>query len=242
MAPIQKLPKIILIHGLNNNLESFYGMRDYFISLGFEVNMIRLPGHDENREDMFLYERAMRVFDERVSPLTEDPYIVMAFSLGALYYELWEKKNGVKASKKLYLAPAFAIKNLALIKRLVEFLPSEFPIRSFMPKFARNRSFLFIKEYKILLQGVKDFSQNFEVSGDVLILLDPKDELVDSGYILKNWKNHDQIQVINRPYLKNLRGHHHMIFHPDYFSDVDWKNFQNLLEDFILPKSKKAFL
>lgn len=238
MAPIQKLPKIILIHGLNNNLESFYGMRDYFISLGFEVNMIRLPGHDETREDMFSYDRAVEVFHNRISPLSDSPYIVVAFSLGALYYELWEQNHKARAVKKLYLAPAFAIKNLGLIKRLVEFLPSEFPIRSFMPKFARNRSFLFIKEYKILLQGVEDFSQNFSVSGDALILLDPKDELVDSGYILKNWKNHQQIQIINRPYLKKLRGHHHMIFHPDYFSEVDWRNFQNLLEDFILPKSK----
>jgi esterase/lipase len=233
MAPTPKLPKIILIHGLNNNLESFYPMRDFLMGLGFEVSMLRLPGHDEQRENLFSLDQAMKDFDSKISALTGAPYIIVAFSLGALLYELWERTQKAQAVKKIYLAPAFELKNKALILGLVKLFKDRFPIKSFMPRFARNRNSLLIKEYRTLFAAVDLFKEDFAVHGNAMILLDPQDELVDSRHVLRNWKNHSQIHLINRPYLKNLRGYHHMIFHEDYYSQEDWAKFQNGIKGFL---------
>lgn len=228
------LPKIILIHGLNNRPEAFWPMRDSLNALGYETHLVRLPGHGDDRNETKTWEKASEVFDQSLKELTNSPYAVIAFSQGALYLQLWLKTTQApKPVCQILLSPALFVRNFDKLKILVRMLPAKLIIPSPMPKAFKRFPYLFISEYRHLFEGVKKFSETpFEFVIPTMVIVDPHDELVDAKKLKKEFGDH--VTYLERPYLKFKQpGKYHIIFHPDYFETEGWERFIQKVSVFI---------
>lgn len=231
-------PKIVFFHGLNNNPECFNPLMTYFRESGFETEMIILPCHGANRKEAKNSREALRVFDQSMKKLEDTKYFAIAFSHGALYLQLWLEKNPeCRPLKQILLAPALFIRKQKLIEKAMKILPSFVLIKSLAPKAFRRYEILTAGEYNILVQGMVTYQKVMkELKVPSLVLIDPKDELVHAQNLKKKLeeKNHGfEVQFIERPYLKKGLGCHHILFHPDYFKESDWKEFTQKLENFL---------
>lgn len=229
--------KILIIHGLNNNMEAFVPLKCKLEAIGYETSLLCLPGHGYNREETRDFENAMEIFNQKMGEYTT-PYYVIAFSQGALYLQLWLKKNPSRLPKaQLLLAPALFIRHFSKLNCLLAGLPSFAFIMSQMPKKLRRYNYLYIWEYRTLFNKAKRFQKDishFKIP--TLILVDPKDELVDSQKLkskLNQIHSGAEVVFLRRDYLKGKRpGKYHILFHPNYFSPEDWEYFVNKIDLF----------
>lgn len=227
-----KRPKILFIHGLNNNPECFDLLVKHFVDKGFETEMIILPGHGEEREEARDLKTALRAFDQSMKKMKDTPYYAIAFSHGALYLQLWLEKNlPYKPEKQVLLAPALYIRRQSTIFTISKLLPPFVLLKSLAPKPFRRYSSLRVWEYKILFDGITMF-QKLKHAWKVptKIFIDPKDELVDAQKL--HAKLGDVVELYDRNYLQKGPSCHHILFHPEYFHEVDWKNFTRKIESF----------
>ena len=220
-----KRPKLLLIHGMNNNQSCFYPLRDALEEAGFKVELIVLPNHGEKREEVKTLEEALILFDESLSPHVTGPYRVVAFSQGALYFQLWLSQTKKRAPESYaLLAPAVFVNYFSLVRQLSKFLPSKFFILSQMPRMFRRYDKLFIWEYRLLLEGVEAFSKITLPMAPSLVAIDPKDELVSGPKVLSYYQAlGSKTLEIQRNDLRKGLGQHHIVFHRDYFSPEEWK-------------------
>lgn len=213
-------PKLILLHGLNNNLECFYPLRDELIAAGFDCVLLTLPGHGEDRELGRSLEISLRDLDRQLQAHTKEPYYLVGFSMGGLLFQLWlEEHQDRRPQAQVLLAPALKIRRQRIVSLLLKLLPSNLAIKSLMPAHGRRRTSLYVWEYRTLIEGITAFKDR--LIPPTLILIDPKDELVDAK-ALKSL--HARTHFIERPALRGA-GVHHLIFHPDYFGRTEWKQF-----------------
>lgn len=219
--------RLILIHGMNNNQQCFFPLRDAFSERGFDVKMMVLPNHGETRDEVKELESALGIFDQEITPLVKDPYVVVAFSQGAQYFQLWLNRYRKPAPRKqVLLAPAVFINFHSVIEKLVHLLPATHVFRSKMPQIFRRYNELYYWEYRLLFSGVHAFGR-IPPSSHVptLILIDPKDELVNAKKVMDHFRKAGAtVSTIERKNLKWALGRHHIIFHPDYFSPEEWKS------------------
>ena len=232
--------KIILIHGLNNNTYAFEEIDRFLKLLGYETEIIVLPMHEKAPQEVDNVKKSLEVFNQRMRSLGDAPFYALAFSHGALYLELWMRENPeLRPIKQVLLAPAFFIKKQKLIQNVLKILPDSLQIKSLAPKRFRRFNTLSIRSYRILFQGMEKFQRELSAfSIPTLIIVDPEDELVDGKKLKKEMENTNsglKVEFIQREYLKNGIGRHHILFHPDYFTEIDWTNFLkkiiNFLED-----------
>lgn len=235
---LSRRPKIVFFHGLNNNTDCFFPLRKHFEDLGYETDMVVLPCHGENRKEATNSREALRVFDENMKRLQDAPFYAICFSHGGLYLQLWMEKNPAnKPLKQVLLAPALFIRKQKIIERALGMIPSFVLIKSLAPKVFRRYEMLTAGEYNILVQGIVTYNKimkNLRVPS--LVMIDPKDELVHAQNLKKNLEEKNkgfEVQFIERPYLKKGPGCHHILFHPDYFSKDDWKNFIQKIDGFL---------
>jgi hypothetical protein len=70
-----------------------------------------------------------------------------------------------------------------------------------------------------------------------LILIDPKDEVVDAKRIkqeLDNRKTGAKIEYFERKYLRGRRpGKYHILFNPEYFKPSDWNLLIARMDEFL---------
>lgn len=231
-------PKLIIIHGLNNHRGAFLPLAQSLSELGFETHLIDLPGHGKNRTEAKTLEESMEVFHRTLEPFIRGTYFVIAFSHGALYFQLWlQKQRGPAPLKQVLLAPALAIHHQPLAEKLVALLPNYIPIKSVAPKKFRRYSFLWTWEYKILFAGMKSFReghQGFRVP--TLILIDPKDELVSSTTLKRLVSQEGSsatLELLERKFTKKEIGQHHVLFHPGHYSDGTWRGFIEKMSRFL---------
>lgn len=220
------LPKILLIHGLNNRPEAFWSLRDSLVDLGYIVHLITLPGHGEERTELENWNRSSAAFKETMKDLTKDPYVVIAFSQGALHFQDYMTENLVTLPvAQILLAPALFLRNYSIVKRLAKILPATFKIPSTMPKPFRRYDFLYVGEYRNLLEGVKKFGEGkLKFPVPTMVIVDKKDELVDAAKLKAKFDSH--VTILERPFLFGRRpGKHHIIFHPDYYENQGWEKF-----------------
>ena len=220
---LSQLPRIVFFQGLNKNTGSFDLFIKYFKDLGFETDLIVLPGHGDNRKEASNFKEALTAFDQSMKRLKGVPYHAIAFSQGALYLQLWlEKNQGHKPLKQVLLAPALFIHRQSMIKKILKVLPSFVVIKSLAPKVFRRYEALNVAEYRTLLEGILLYQK---ISGPfklpTLVLIDPKDELVDARKLGERFP----VQFLERPYLKKGKSCHHILFHPEYFEGNDWESF-----------------
>jgi len=225
--------KIVFFHGLNNNQDCFGPLIRHFKELGFETELIVLPGHGKNRKEAKDIKEAIGIFDQKMKTLKDKPYYAIAFSHGALYLQLWLEKNQEhKPIKQILLAPALYINRQKIIERALKILPSFFAIKSLSPKPFRRYEIMNAWEYNILVQGMLIYQKvrgKFRIPTKVFI--DPKDELVDAFALRNHLEN---VEFVERKYLKKGLGCHHIIFHPDYFEEAHWREFTRKLESFLV--------
>lgn len=229
-----QLPKIILIHGLNNRAEAFWPMRDSFIDLGYTVHLVKLPGHGEDRAETENWDRASGVFKKSLEEITKDPYVVIAFSQGALYFQEWLKTKNVRLPEaQILLSPALFIRHSKLVNWIAKILPPKFKIPSTMPKSLRRHHYLLVSEYRNLFDGIDRFAKSkLEFPIPTLVLVDSKDELVDAKRLKEKFNSH--VTILERPYLFGRRpGKHHIIFHPDYYEKDGWSKFIQTIHQWI---------
>lgn len=229
-SPI-KTRKLVILHGLNNNLSCF-GPLCEALGTQFDVELIQLPGHGENREEAKDLATALATLNEKLKKF--DDYYLIGFSTGALLSQLLIRSKEIKPPKaQVLLSPAFVINYDAVIGALLTVLPQNFFMKSFMPTMAKNRERLFIWEYRTLLEGIKSIqSAHFAPETPTHIVIDPQDELVNA-LRLKELTHSVRFKFWPRPYLKNNRGHHHLLFHPDYFRGEEWSLFLREITDFL---------
>lgn len=240
-------PKVIILHGLNNTVESFYLLRDGLQAMGHECVLLNLPGHGKVRDKTINFESAQREFDEVIRPHTRGPYAVVAFSLGALYLQLWLQKNPLQRPlAQVLLAPALKIRHQDLVHKIVGRLWNSLPLPSQTPPRLRLYSFLYVRDYGPLLEGqnvFKGLTTPFTVP--TLILVDPKDEVIDVEGLQKDIRQVNlpsvTMQLFERKYLMGKRpGKYHVLFHPDYFRPDDWDKFSKMVGEFLLKTSAEA--
>jgi esterase/lipase len=231
--------KIIIIHGLNNNQEGFFPLAQSLNSLGYNTEILCLPGHSENREEAKSDDEATRCFDQRMQELIKSPYSVIAFSQGALYLQLWLDKNpSCSPQSQILLAPALFIRHFEFLNGLMSRLPTFFSILSQMPKKLRRYNQLYVWEYRNLFRKAKQY-QSIDKSMKIptLILIDPKDEVVDAKRIkqeLDNRKTGAKIEYFERKYLRGRRpGKYHILFNPEYFKPSDWNLLIARMDEFL---------
>jgi pimeloyl-ACP methyl ester carboxylesterase len=212
--------KLILLHGLNNNLDCFFPLRDALNERGFDCVLVTLPGHGDDRDLGRNLSSAIEDLDRQLQPHLQEPYYVVGFSMGALLFQVWlEEKKRLPPKSQILLAPALKIKRMKIVSALMRLLPGSLPLKSFMPEHGRRRSALYVWEYRTLIEGILAFKDRF--LAPTLILIDPKDELVDAQALKRL---HSNTVFVERPQLKGA-GHHHLLFHPDYFTPEQWKDF-----------------
>lgn len=229
----KKPTKLIIIHGLNNNVAAFLPMMGEFKKSGWETHFVTLPCHGEIRKEARDFKEAFACFDEGLKKLAADgPYAVIAFSQGALYMQLWlEKRPDQRPVAQVLLAPALFIRRFKIFNTLSMLLPSFFMIKSLTPKHLRMYSSLSVSEYRILMHGISAYERiKHEFKVPTLVMIDPKDELVDAGKVSSL---NVRIEHVHRDYLKKGVDGHHIIFHPEYFTDEDWKKFIGKIDHFL---------
>ena len=212
---------------MNNNLECFSPLRDALASKGNNVVLLTLPNHGTERAEVSNFEEGLELFAEKMKPHLEEDYHVVAFSLGALYFENWLATHKEKAPLSyVLLAPAVAVNFEFLIKPFFQRLPKTFFILSQMPKVFRRHDKLFFWEYVLLLDGIERFRILPSSHSPAAVFIDLKDELVNARKVKAYYRKHESEFVeIRRKNLKRSLGRHHIIFHPDYFRDEEWTVF-----------------
>lgn len=230
-------PKLLIIHGLNNNPSSFGPIQGHFKDQGFDVVFITLPCHGQERNEAKDFKTAFAVFDMKMREEIVENYSVLAFSHGALYLQLWLEKNPhMKPLCQILLAPALYVQRYEKLTRAFRLLPSFFPIKSFSPKAFRKYQTLTVKEYRILFEGINTFQKHkagFKIP--TLLIVDPLDELIDVPKLRDELVKNEKVDFREwqRDYLKTGIGRHHILFHPDYFEKNDWEKFTGDLREFL---------
>ena len=155
-----------------------------------------------------------------------------------------EKNLPYKPEKQILLAPALYIRKQDIIVKALSLLPSFVKIMSLQPKKFRRYNILSAREYNILVQGILTWQKlkaKFRVP--TMVIIDPQDELVDAQILkpkLEKMNSGLEVHLCERPKLKKGAGAHHIIFHPEYFEDAEWKDFTRKLEGFLVNTSAEV--
>ncbi len=228
----KQLPKLLILPGLNNNEFAFNHLKEYFLHAGYDVNFIQLPGQGELRSEMDHFNLAFESFKQSMNSHTESPYVIIAFSTGALYYQHWLNENPQKMAKAQFLlAPALRVQHQNLVDKFLNILPEKFPLPSRSPKPFQKYPTLSVKEYQTLFSGLRlleELKTDFPIPTKIVI--DRRDELVDVNHLKKRYANYTRVLERNCP-VKKL-GVYHLLFHPDYFENNEWEVLMKEIQDF----------
>lgn len=235
-------PRLIILHGLNNTVESFYKLRDHFDAQGFDCKLIPLPGHGNDRSEITSFELAYKSFEQQLNALVSVPYYVLAFSTGALYFQHWLARNKdlPKPKAQFLLAPALFVKNLKSFETLAFKLPKFLLIPSQTPRAFRRYQVMYFWEYRILFEAIRKFQEApAPLVVPTYVFMDPKDELVDHSAVKAHFESvrgetEFELRLFqNRDYLTWKRpGKYHVIFHPDYLSEKHWVELTHTVLEF----------
>lgn len=229
------LPKLIILHGLNNNSSTWDEFEGVMKARGFE-NIVRvtLPGHGSIRDEGQNFEEALKNFDKNIFPHVQDPYVVVAYSLGALFFENWLiGRTENLPLRQVLLAPALYLRKEKWIRKIISSLHPKLPIPSIAPPDIKLYKSLFVWEYRNLLGGMSRFQEKAtSIKVPSFVMLDPKDELIDAEKLKREWKA-GEVYFLERPKQKFGPSNHHILFHSKYFTAEEWKTFIEKIEKFL---------
>ncbi len=232
------LPKLIILHGLNNNSTTWNEFENAMKERGFKTLRLTLPGHGDIRNEGQTFEEALKKFDQTLAPHVKEPYMVVAYSLGALFFSNWLMGRTENLPLRMvYLAPALFLRNESVIRKVIGSLHPKLPIPSIAPRDIMLYKTLFVWEYRNLLGGISRFraDQN-PIAVPNFVMLDPKDELIDAEKLKAEWKNRSpgsEVVFLERPHQKWGPSNHHILFHSKYFTGKEWEFFIGKIENFL---------
>lgn len=234
------LPKLIILHGLNNNSSTWDEFEHVMKSRGFSQTVrITLPRHGDKRNEGKTFEEELKVFDEKLRPHVQEPYVVVAYSLGALFFENWLiGRTENLPLKQVLLAPCLYLRREKLVRQIIGKLLPFIPIPSIAPPDIKLYKSLFVWEYRNLLGGLSRFQSCLDkIHVPTLILIDPKDELIDADKLKSEWqkKNSGEVFFLERPGQKWGPSNHHILFHSKYFTPAEWEMYLLKIENFLKP-------
>ena len=230
LSNLSPRPKIVIIHGMNNNCEIFEPLANEFRQRGFEAQFIVLPGHLDKKLELS-GDEALKLFVEEFNAKIRPPYTVLAYSQGGLYFELALNAGLIpKPLKAIYLAPAFFVRNDRFINFLLPYFPRHYRMKSLAPIEVARYDHMLIHEYATLMDKTKKLRE-YKIDSSVprLILVDPKDELVDPQRIKAEYPK----ETILFPRKLKVKFRHHVIFHPKYSSKSEWEEMMKKIFEFV---------
>jgi alpha-beta hydrolase superfamily lysophospholipase len=232
------LPKLIILHGLNNNSSTWDEFESAMKERGFRTVRVTLPGHGEKRDEGQSFEEALKKFDQTLRSHVQEPYMVVAYSLGALFFANWligRKEN--LPQKMIFLAPALYLRKEKWIRKIISSLHPKLPIPSIAPKDIMLYKTLFVWEYRNLLGGIERFQNSKDpVQVPALVMLDPQDELIDAERLKSQWQKKTQgseVIFLDRLSQKWGPSNHHILFHSMYITAKEWEYFIGKIEGFL---------
>jgi hypothetical protein len=95
---------------------------------------------------------------------------------------------------------------------------------------------MYVWEYRNLLGGLSRFQKSSEkITVPSLVILDPKDELIDAQSLKDEWKkkNPGEYFLLERPSQKWGPSYHHILFHSKYFTPGEWSDYTAKIENFL---------
>jgi alpha-beta hydrolase superfamily lysophospholipase len=233
------LPKLIILHGLNNNSSTWDEFERAMKERGFtDTVRITLPGHGEKRDEGRTFVETLVKFDEKLRPHIHEPYVVVAYSLGALFFENWLIDSTENLPlKQVLLAPCLYLRREKLTRQIIHSLHPRLPIPSIAPRDIMLHKSLYVWEYRNLLSGIERFqNDNDPIKVPSLVIIDPKDELIDAPRLKKAWPKKapdSEVFFLERPLQKWGPSNHHILFHSKYFTPEEWEKYLSLTENFL---------
>lgn len=231
-----KLMKLIILHGLNNNSSTWDEFENVMKARGFtDTVRITLPGHGDVRDEGRSFEEALQNFDRKIRPHVQKPYVVVAYSLGALFFENWLLGRSENLpQKQVLLAPALYLRKEKWIRNIIASLHPRIPIPSIAPRDIMLHKTLYVWEYRNLLGGIERFQKGAHtINVPSFVMLDPKDELIDAERLKKEWKA-GEVFFLERPKQKWGPSNHHILFHSKYFTPDEWETYIGKIESFLM--------
>lgn len=232
------MTKLIILHGLNNNSSTWDEFESVMKERGFRTVRVTLPGHGDKRDEGQNFEEALKNFDRTLTPHVQEPYFVVAYSLGALFFSNWligRKEN--LPLRMVFLAPALYLRKEKWIRKIIGSLHPKLPIPSIAPRDIMLYKTLFVWEYRNLLSGIERFQNSKEpVQVPSLVMLDPKDELIDAERLKSEWQKKtpgSEVIFLERPQQKWGPSNHHILFHSKYFTGQEWEFYLQTIEQFL---------
>ncbi|RLA63709.1 MAG: hypothetical protein DRQ89_05960 [Epsilonproteobacteria bacterium] len=234
----------IAFHGLNARPSMMNPLIDILNKNGVHVLRGALRGHRGSLEEMEVVNREQLLLDvsgvyclaRKKADKLGLPLVYIGHSLGGLIiYDLAQTKK-IKIDKAILFAPSFKLHwHLNLFSFIFNIKDSwSLPSRN-LPQY-RSQDVCTFAAYRTLMESINLFNPK-ALDTSTLILMDPRDELVDYDAIVKmikekNLKNWQMVSVdTNETTHKKI--YHHLAFNQACFGTKEWHRIQKIMEDFL---------
>ncbi|MGB0454152.1 MAG: hypothetical protein ACPGJV_10605 [Bacteriovoracaceae bacterium] len=232
---------LFFIPGLNQNPESFSLLAKFLQESLFQKDIETDFSIYEYREDLELSKR-LHDLKNRISEIQNQGHevIPIGFSLGSLLLSLAQSKQHLNFKKSIYLSPAFFIpKHSYVPKYLFKALPLKSLVSFQSPEYA-NKRFTSRSLYQNLYDGLSEFDpdQLLSLSHAKLIVVSPKDELVDSKKMKKAFLGKENIEVVPFSFKPKIYPYsRHLLFCPKNMSEEAFENLLRTVGKFLIRES-----
>ncbi len=241
---------VLLLHGLNLKPEKMGFLADWFKDRKIYPIIGHLHGHRGTYESFKKVSSKQWVDDVfqdacrlKYSLPPQTPLYALGYSLGALSF-----LNFLKAHKKqflfkkmIFLAPAIKIPWYAKIPELMAFIAPSFSLPSFNLEQYRLYNSTPLQAYTAMGDARKSIDQNWQSFKSIpaLIVMDPKDKLVNYQEIKRLLKRYPELPWTLHPVETNPVGTkdhiHHLIIDQNTLGFNAWKQLQELMHVFLAP-------
>lgn len=230
-----KVKDIVLVHGLNNSKQSFYPLKRALTKLGFKVHLLYLAGHRSANKDLSL-EDSLTYLEKQLDKIKSKHFHCIGFSQGGLALQLLPPTVQKRIKKQVLLAPALSLKASSILSTFTSMMPAQMPFLSLAPKKLSKFSWLSVAYFDLLFQQIKEFDLKKPSTIKTLIMVDPKDELinVDGLKEIVSKRSKWKLEMIERPGQTFIcLGQGHIVFHPQYFKKTEWKDLLEKIKNFL---------
>jgi esterase/lipase len=244
----------VVVHGLNLNPDAMRDIERALYDADMDVLAVSLSGHESGADEQLRLARfrqaSFPVWQQEVEQAVEHaalhaeaqqlPLFLVGFSMGGLLttdYVNRHPHNDV--DKMVLLAPALSLRWTSYLLMPLSVLPNFF-LPSIAPDAYRANNYSPVSAYESLYEGLQQFieqAQSEHLQLPVLVLIDPRDELVSVAGMeslleelsLESW----QLQEVNKSVgAETVMSH--LILGPHSLGEQGWEDVRNRMLDFLV--------
>jgi esterase/lipase len=246
----------LVAHGLNNKPSIMLPIIEWLRAQGSDVFMVKFFGHHketapmkEMEKDSWYQEFRMAYCQAKARARELNvPIHFLGYSLGALVgqYAITIHEGKISFDKQVLWAPATATRLPSFFFQVLSLLPGKWHLPSFTPIAYRFNKWLPIKAYRYLYQMKKEVRKsNFNyLHIPTLIIVDPKDEVIDLERLKKDKLNYQldryrflelnaEEAITNTPY-------HHLMVDERTVGKKNWRNMLSKMAHFFYSVPQNA--